>query len=1559
MSTNLGAIFDIKDRPQAYQPILLVEIVQLDGTIIRLSSHDFTEDTDHKAVTTIDGVQTVGQDLYQRSFRYDGHEYLPLITNQDIAATQALSEDGIDITPTVTLRIADPNQEIFYNYELMSMVGFKGANLIMRLLLVDMVAYEATLDGQTGSFIPGYSSDTIGVFLGQCDPATQENDEETTISAVSKLNMKRILIPKMGIGKRCPWILPQRFTVTSVDGTTTVVDQWAGQKTTTPIGGDPEVFRIAGANDVDSDFYRCGFDNGATAGNEVFPTDMTPEDWIGNVDHCQYSKSGCERLGMYSTDSHGRKTGRYGGFQFDIAANNLMDWKGKNFIEGVQQEGVNNPAIAKYSSYIPMVYGTSWIDCIVMNVLGEPNSTRGEAVACVGEVGNIIQVVVNDIMIPPAQFRYTGTSDVDMQTMINRLAVVLGITPANTLTLFPWMIADGTLVPIAYVWNTTPILVDTALPHRLVTGQRIYIKDVHSDGVHGNNSTNGTWTVVVNTATQVALIGSSANQDWTGGGVVSKQLPADPTFLTKRWNIINWGERSGTPTGDAPFNGHGDPYGSCCAFLWVVPSSVAQSNSAPRIRALVDGPKIPVFYGSDPAITDYELVGSPFNENPVWQILDLLVKGTWTHDQIDLASFVTAAAICDEQIDYVDQFGLTKQHARFACSFAITGQKNLSDILRSLRQSCGAILIPNMDNGKLKIVIKGDIARQQPAPMPGSNNDDPIESGTSEGGTGYLAYDFTEADILRDGPKTSFKITQLSIQQAPNKIKVSFQDKENAYQQDGLTIIDDYDYVNVGEVVTQLQIDGPNTYDHVQRIVTTTLAEYHRGNPAATSHGTIQISFDTTYRACHLNIGDIVRVTFGQKGIAGLFRIMSKQPSANYEGLHITAQWHYDYWYDDLFGQGLYQGSGTLGMTNGRRHPYPWQPWQEQPDNTDPLFQPLPDTDYNFEVAQSYERNTDGTDTAVITVRGKMPINQFASKIRRPVVPPQGGYSLTGGNFEGPNIFFVSVCGIDSEDRYTTGSLPVRIDIPQETDTASLSVERIICDEDTVKLAIFVGTNVETMTFHKEITLGSRADVEIEVTDWKIRTWGLPDPMVQKLLVRGKTIVHNGVFGMPIASVSVDLEADTGTIGAGATWAENEWVSTPYRQAIIASNLSLTERPGVTPIWNFEIIGNTVTEFIIRPAPVNVQVGDAFIMRMQPEIDPTDSTTATTTIVDPRWRNKLNEFREPVEIVDIVDEGDTNVLVETRDPHNFVGGRLIYIIEVSGVKSGFNGFYANYDIVDETHFRLLIVNPTEGYFSGGLTAEQGDGLEPDAEIGNMIRVIGGTGEGETGVIKANDRTSVTLAQPLKRAIAQDSIIIIEEPAWRYEQKSAVLQNGQPGNEMTVKLPVKNAEGDVVLVTGVTLDAKGTESPEELNPYREVYIIGAPGEQFIRDWLGQFIVPGDLVVDDDVMDNHMRVRCASGEFLELLDISIQAKIAPEGSVASFDIRRSPDGGTSWGSILAGTIDLPAAAKGISFSQDKIGITQLQRDDLLLLDVVGIGSDVPGSGITIDVKGKIFK
>lgn len=1558
MSTSdpIGSLFEAKERALTYQPLLLVDITQNDGTVLHLCTHDLTEDLTHVAEAAIPGVHGAGERLPERSFPWinaqgDKIEYLPRITNQDLAATQALSEDGIDITPTVSLKIADPDQEFFTNFELNSTVGFKGATMVLTLILVDVAAYTASgFDGTVGNFKASYSDDTLGVFIGQCNPATEDNDEELVVSAVSKLNMKKILIPKIPIQKRCPWILPQKFRTTDPNGNLVTIDQWTGTLTTAD-----GTSHIPGAQDIDSPFFPCGFDNGLTRGNSIFPDNMEQQDWVLSTDHCRYTKAGCEKLGMYGTDNQGRHTGSFGGFQFDLAANNFMDWRGKSYIEGVQMEGTNNPVIAKYNYYVPFLYGTCWVDCVVLNVLGDPNSTRGEALVCFGEVGNIIQVVVNDVMIPPASFRYTGYYPSQLQTQTDYLNS--GDAPYPTTT---EVLPDTSTVPISFCWNTTPILVDTVYPHHLRTGGRISVDGVNSDGSHGRNSANGVWAVVVDgnpeTSTRLALVGSSGNQNYTGGGTVSTNLPANTaTINTKRWNIVNWGGRNGSPTSDAPLNSAGDPYGNYCVIEYVVPSSVAQSNSVPRVRALVDGPVLPVFQGDDPTPADYVRLGSPYNENPVWQILDILIKSNWTYDQIDLSSFVKAAKVCDEMIDYTDQFGTTQQHQRFACSFVLNSQKNAADVLRSLRQSCNAMLIPNV-NGKLKILIKRDIASQQPDPIVGSNSSETIESGSPDGGTGYLAYDFTESDILRVGNKTTFKIHQVPIQQAANKIKVSFQDKENAYQQDGLTIVDDYDYTNVGEVQTMLQVDGPNTYDHVQRIVTMMLAEIHKGNPSAQSHGTMQFSFDTTFKAAHLNVGDIVRITFIQRGIEKqLCRVISKQPSGNFEGLRLVVQWHDDIWYSDEFGQGLVQDSGSLGQNNKNRHPFPWMPWQVQPDPKDPMYPPFPDTCWNFKVAQSYQKNADDSQTATIQVTGKMPVNQFASKVRKPIVPPQGSGSAGGGTFPGPNIYYVAMCAKDAAGMYSAPSQHVRIDLPANTDSGGLRVDRVIVDPGVSTLAVFAGTNPDALTFHSEAGASSGGHASVSLSSFKERTWGVPDVMAQYVTVKAKLIWHAGVFGVALTEVTGDGEGGTIKV-LGADWDVDQWVD---RQCIVMSKPPEVEGdpPGDLPIWQFSVSGNTEDTLTVIPNPETAGVlpGAALVMRMKPEITDTDS--ATLVITDASWVNSTNDFLSPVDVINVQDNGDGTATIYTGGPHAFDGSRKIYISGVNGAPE-VNGRWTTYTVDSDTTFTITVTISTD-YIDGGTTAEQVNGMTPGEEVGRMFRVIGGTGVGETGIISANTNTSITLSQPLHRALAEDSVCIIEEPMWRHTAKSNLIKNSDPSAEMTINLPVANVTGESLLVIGITTDGKGLECPEDISPVREIYMIGAGGATFIRDWLCKAIISDNpMAVSEDVMVNHYRVRVNKGEYVQLLDVAIQAKDPPTGADAKFDMLVSKDGGDTWDTIFTEDIVLENGKKGADFDSDRFEIDKLYRDNLIRVDVTQVGATKTGGQVEIDLKGKVF-
>ena len=88
--------------------------------------------------------------------------------------------------------------------------------------------------------------------------------------------------------------------------------------------------------------------------------------------------------------------------------------------------------------------------------------------------------------------------------------------PPNTLpTDLPTAIG-GRTIAVTDSTNTTPIVVTTASPHGLQTGEQVTVS-----GVLGNTAANGVFTVTVTSASQLTLDGSAGNGVWTSGGTVT------------------------------------------------------------------------------------------------------------------------------------------------------------------------------------------------------------------------------------------------------------------------------------------------------------------------------------------------------------------------------------------------------------------------------------------------------------------------------------------------------------------------------------------------------------------------------------------------------------------------------------------------------------------------------------------------------------------------------------------------------------------------------------------------------------------------------------------------------------------------------------------------------------------------------------------------------------------------------------------------------------------------------------------------------------------------------
>src|SRR3954470_17103732 len=160
-----STLYQIKEQALAFQPLMLAKITLTDGTIARYATH---------------GLRTADS-----GFQYGGVDWLPRIMNTKQAATQAMSEQGIDTPPTCTLRLADSDRSIFRNLEMP--IGFKGAELQIVFVFWNVGTSE-------------FSSNELPLFTGVCDGA-KLSGKQLSITANSKMNMQRISLPSTRIQK--------------------------------------------------------------------------------------------------------------------------------------------------------------------------------------------------------------------------------------------------------------------------------------------------------------------------------------------------------------------------------------------------------------------------------------------------------------------------------------------------------------------------------------------------------------------------------------------------------------------------------------------------------------------------------------------------------------------------------------------------------------------------------------------------------------------------------------------------------------------------------------------------------------------------------------------------------------------------------------------------------------------------------------------------------------------------------------------------------------------------------------------------------------------------------------------------------------------------------------------------------------------------------------------------------------------------------------------------------------------------------------------------------------
>lgn len=1384
----LTNITTAKELSIAYQPLLLAQIVWPDGTTLRLASENLS--------STTGGNQ------------YNGFDWEPRMSSQSIGAISSLSDNGIVQSPQIQLKLADADKFLWNEFEIVK--GFKGA-----VLTLFFVFWDADTDT--------FSSDSRIKFIGICD-APSLDTQYLTLAAVNKINLSNFYLPLAQISQRCIWTFP--------------VDKPGRVRAATAVNA-PE-FRCGYSPDV-SDSDAAGGSAGArgnmNGGVPFTDCDFTWENCIarmGNAGLGTTTNDPNVRV-QIEVDQSNRTTGTFGGIHYDPPDS----WRGKAFTSGSLADGVNQTNQAKFNDYYPQTWGVSFIEPPVMNVVGDPNSTRFEIVLCIGDIfpdhhpnlpGPIMLVIVNDFSVP-----FVGSS------------------------------SDALLA----------------------------------------------------------------------------------------WSWVNFGGKFGHTNRGPIYDGQGDPYGSMAALQVVVPNIVAGSSSVPSVQVLTQGPAVRVWNSTDP--TDFT---TQFTSNFSWNLLDVLTNCGLQVSDLNLKTFIDGAATCAVQVTYTDLLGNSEQHDRYDIGITLRQRRTAADVLTNLLAAAKATLVPD-DTGLLSLVIKQTLGDQQDAAVDGSNNTTSQDSADALGNdkSGFFAYVFNESNIARKpGPgrdqPTTFGIRQRTMRDTPNKVSVPFQDEDYSYAADSLTVVDSEDVGRTGVTVNGgVKVEGVVNIDQAKRVIETQLAEQFRGNPRTgindtnDTGGTWIVDFETSFKAIHLKVGDLIGVDMPGWGLdLQPCRITGVTAQPNCERIAITAQWHEDDWYLDSYGQNPAPLLQAKHLNSLLRPPFGWLPNQEAPLDSDPLYAP---TELNFAIAQIYQASSDSTVIASLQMTGHQPVNVFSGK-SGPAYAPAATF-LSGGNLQ-PGQYFFQICAEGSDGLPCAPSKPIASMTVPPMMTGSALIPNIYWMPGTIGYKVYGGTNPNKLSLQFDGS-GAGTPTTITITDLIVAGEAMPDVEFDHLLYTYKRVGHSGVWQLPVETV-----ASTVLTFTGLPFTPHEYIGR------VVTILGQSDSQGNLPIWDFLIADNDNTDDLVGTftlATVNghtpdlvalgVKKGDMLIMRATPNI------ISTTTIGDTLYFNEI-QYLNP--ILNINDASGSPIIIGTTTPHGLQTGDTVRVVAVQGNSAANGDWTATIPATMDASYNathIQIPPNSNGTYEGyGVVQQSSFGLIPHAEKGNIVRIIGGTGRGQKRKIVENDTNTLTIDSPWDILPGLDTVFIIEDSGLLGSFPSSSVHNADPAAELVSSFTVDNYAGQVLLVQAYSCDAEGNQAVDSDSPYREIYVLGGDGTAVVQYDKATFNIATilDLAVADDVAPHYIVRRSGTPS-----SCRVSITVPPTGAPAIIDIILQKNDGSFTGSIFGTTkIVIPDGSTALltmdsTFFADGIAFSE---DDLLLINVTQVGSTQAGRVVAIVLK-----
>lgn len=273
--------------------------------------------------------------------------YAARIVKHNLFDLQLSADDAMDGISQLSITLANADSALS---ELNAAIGLKGSQLTVYFAFADLPSRLTTTESTV-------------LFRGIAGDPDEITENSLAISFLNKLSLQRIPLPDVRIQRSCPWTFPNSSE-------------------------QRQEARDGGANGVFSRFFRCGYSPDVAGG-------------VGNWDSgqvftsCDKSRYNCEQRGMFSKDTSGNLTRRFGGFEFVPSAVSVRTSGDKT---SHLSPLLSNSA--KYNDSVPLVYGTGWLKPPVIFARNDGNLTHLEVLAGLGPITSVLKVVVNDVEIP-------------------------------------------------------------------------------------------------------------------------------------------------------------------------------------------------------------------------------------------------------------------------------------------------------------------------------------------------------------------------------------------------------------------------------------------------------------------------------------------------------------------------------------------------------------------------------------------------------------------------------------------------------------------------------------------------------------------------------------------------------------------------------------------------------------------------------------------------------------------------------------------------------------------------------------------------------------------------------------------------------------------------------------------------------------------------------------------------------------------------------------------------------------------------------------------------------